>query len=138
MFHYDGEYLGPWTTEVVANAILSGKLGHDAWVAAPGGPRWVRALDVPDIARLVESAPTRPKRRDSGLRLMPGAYSTRDGRPAFGSTVMMVNDDEIEPVVSTRRMPVMRLPEDEAPTDRVLSAPPPTPTPETPRRRKAR
>jgi hypothetical protein len=42
-------------------------------VAAPGGPRWLRALDVPVIGKLVEGVPTRPRRRDSGLRFIPAA-----------------------------------------------------------------
>lgn len=134
VFQHDGEYLGPWTTEVVANAILSGKLGPDVWVAAPGGPRWLRALDVPVIARLIDSLPTRPKRRDSGLRLMPGAYSVQQGKPAFGSTVMMVEGAEIDEAAQTTKMPAMRFFEDERVTDPVLAAEPtPTPTPSSPK-----
>ena len=93
VYQHDGDPLGPWSTDTIAEAILAGKLAPDIWVAAPGGPRWLRALDVPVIGRLVDGIPTKPKRRDSGLRLMPAAYRT-DARPAFGSTMMMVTDDE--------------------------------------------
>jgi hypothetical protein len=95
VYQHDGDPLGPWSTDTVAEAILAGKLAPDVWVAAPGGPRWLRALDVPVIGRLVEGIPTKPKRRDSGLRLIPGAYTTEAGMPAFGSTMMIVKDDEV-------------------------------------------
>lgn len=95
VYQHDGDPLGPWSTDDVANAILAGKLAPDVWVAAPGGPRWLRALDVPVIGRLVEGIPTRP-RRDSGLRLIPGAFTTEGGLVSFGSTMMIVKDDELE------------------------------------------
>ncbi len=95
VYQHDGDPLGPWSTDAVAEAILAGKLAPDVWVAAPGGPRWLRALDVPVIAGLVEGLPTRP-RRDSGLRLIPGAHAIEAGRPNFGSTMMIVKDDELD------------------------------------------
>ncbi len=138
VFQHDGDYLGPWTTEVVANAILTGKLGQDVWVAAPGGPRWVRALDVPAIARQIEGLPTRPKRRDSGLRLMPGAYSVQNGKPAFGSTVMMVEGDDVDEAAQTTKMPALRIFEDDRVTDPAIAPPPSTPTPSSPKPRPPR
>jgi hypothetical protein len=95
VYQHDGDPLGPWSTDEVANSILAGKLAPDVWVAAPGGPRWLRALDVPVIGRLVEGIPTRP-RRDSGLRLIPGAFSMDGDLVSFGSTMMIVKDDEFE------------------------------------------
>lgn len=74
VYQSDGDPLGPWSTDAIAEAILAGSLAPDVWVAAPGGPRWLRALDVPVIGRLVEGIPTRP-RRDSGLRMMPSQPS---------------------------------------------------------------
>jgi hypothetical protein len=76
VYQHDGDPLGPWSTDTIADAILAGKLAPDVWVAAPGGPRWLRALDVPVIGRLVDGIPTKPRRRDSGLRLIPAAYRT--------------------------------------------------------------
>lgn len=97
VYQHDGDPLGPWSTDTIADAILASKLAPDVWVAAPGGPRWLRALDVPVIGRLVDGLPTKPTRRDSGLRLMPAAYRTDgDARPSFGSTMMMVTDDEVQ------------------------------------------
>jgi hypothetical protein len=93
VYQHDGDPLGPWSTDAVATEILAGKLAPDVWVAAPGGPRWLRALDVPVIGRLVEGLPTRP-RRDSGLRLIPGAHSTDDSQ-VFGHTTMIVKDAEV-------------------------------------------
>jgi hypothetical protein len=96
VFQHDGDPLGPWSTDTVANEILAGRLAPDIWVAAPGGQRWLRALDVPVISRLVDGVPTKPRRRDSGLRLMPAAFVTENGMPAFGSTMMIVSDEELE------------------------------------------
>lgn len=94
VYQHDADPLGPWSTDTVAEAILAGKLTPDVWVAAPGGPRWLRALDVPVIGRLVEGVATKPRRRDSGLRLIPGAFTSEAQRPFFGAT-MIVRDDEI-------------------------------------------
>ncbi|MDB5217933.1 MAG: hypothetical protein JWO86_5860 [Myxococcaceae bacterium] len=103
VYQHDGDPLGPWSTDSIADAILAGKLAPDVWVAAPGGPRWLRALDVPVIGRLVDGIPTKPKRRDSGLRLMPAAFVTESsGMPAFGSTMMMVTDEEVQLTDSER------------------------------------
>ncbi|MBS2013451.1 MAG: DUF4339 domain-containing protein [Deltaproteobacteria bacterium] len=114
VYQHDGEPLGPWSTDKVAEEILAGRLTPDCWVAAPGGPRWLRALDVPSIARLVEGIPTRPRRRDSGLRLMPGVVPTGE-QPRFGGTMMMVKDEEIIP--SSNVMPTLAsaMPESSTP-----------------------
>jgi hypothetical protein len=90
VYQHDGDPLGPWSTDSIADAILAGKLAPDVWVAAPGGPRWLRALDVPVIGRLVDGIPTKPRRRDSGLRLIPAAYRT---------------DSELTAIVSSRSSP---------------------------------
>jgi len=103
---HDGQPLGPWSTDAVAEAMLAGKLAPDVLVAAPGGGRWLRALDVPVIARVVEGIPTKQRPYDSGLRLIAGAHGAENGRPAFGSTMMIVTDEEIHIVdepPSTRR-----------------------------------
>jgi hypothetical protein len=97
VYQHDGDPLGPWSTDTVADAILAGKLAPDVWVAAPGGPRWLRALDVPVIGRLVEGIPTRP-RRDSGLRLIPNPYAldaSSSSRATVESTMMIVDDAEV-------------------------------------------
>lgn len=95
VYQHDGDPLGPWSTDTVADAILAGKLAPDVWVAAPGGPRWLRALDVPVIGRLVEGIPTRP-RRDSGLRLIPSPFALEAAnRAAVEATMMIVDDAEV-------------------------------------------
>ena len=107
VYQHDGDPLGPWSTDAVAEAMLGGKLAPDVLVAAPGGARWLRALDVPVIAKLVEGIPTKPTTRDSRLRLIPGGYTaSHTGEPQFGSTMMIVKDDEvsaIEEAVTTRK-----------------------------------
>ncbi|MDB4933041.1 MAG: hypothetical protein JWP87_13 [Labilithrix sp.] len=135
VYEHDGDPLGPWSTDAVANAILAGKLAPDVWVAAPGGPRWLRALDVPVIARLAEGIPTRP-RRDSGLRLIPGARTSDGDGPSFGSTMMIVKDDEvslsdsdasaISAAASTRRTPSADETAKYPARDFVISEDPPT------------
>jgi hypothetical protein len=59
----DGPPDGPLSTEQIAEAILAGTYPPDVYVAAPGGTKWLRALDVPNIARLIQGAPTRPRRK---------------------------------------------------------------------------
>jgi hypothetical protein len=92
VYQHDGDPLGPWSTDTVANSILAGKLAPDVWVAAPGGPRWLRALDVPVIGQLVEGIPTRP-RRDSGLRFIPNPYASEAANRATTESTMMIVDD---------------------------------------------
>jgi hypothetical protein len=111
VYQHDGDYLGPWPTETVAGAILSGKLGSDVWVAAPGGQRWLRAVDVPVISRLVEGVPSRPRRRDSGLRLVPHVLAMQS----------QAREDS-DSAAQTLKMPTMRFRDDDA-----------TPTPPSPR-----
>lgn len=65
--------LGPWTTEVIAEGILTGTLAPDAWVAAPGGAKWLRASEVPVIARLLDGQPTR---RGGGAAVLPDTHRT--------------------------------------------------------------
>ena len=122
VFQHDAPALGPWSTEVIAEAILTGKLAPDVWVAVPGGDRWVRALDVPVIAQRIEGVSTRRPRRDSGLRVMPGVYQQN---PHMASTVMMVKDDEADLVPSE-----FEGEEDAPPTE--PSLPPPAPSSPTP------
>ena len=115
VYQHDGAHFGPWSTEHIAQEILAGRLSSEVWVAAPGGPRWLRALDVPAISRVTSGALTPRRRRDSGLRIVPGAFTqTALNQPSFGSTVMMVRDDELD------------FDGDAKPTDRGL---PPTPGP---------
>jgi hypothetical protein len=67
VYRIDGPPIGPLTTQAVAEAVLAGNLPPDCWVAAPGTTRWLRALDVPVIAKLLDGMPTR--RRPSGIRV---------------------------------------------------------------------
>ena len=93
VYQHDGGPLGPWSTDTVADAILAGKLAPDVWVAAPGGPRWLRALDVPVIGRLVDGLPTKP-RRDSGLRIMPQAYRDQPSTASLSDSHAARGEDE--------------------------------------------
>lgn len=124
----DGAHEGPLETEAVAEAVLAGRLSETALIAAPGGDRWVRAIDVPVVARAVSGAET--------PRLVPHAVAARalastvvaegavlrvvagttrdDGALDYGATVMMVAEGEIE-LVDER----------DAPTPRAANRPPP-------------
>ncbi|HEY8074010.1 MAG TPA: hypothetical protein VIF62_07875 [Labilithrix sp.] len=113
VFRSDGPPLGPWSTEHIADAILRGELPEETWVSVPGGSRWVRALDVPNIAQRASGIETRPQ-RESGFVVV--------GKSDYASTVMMVKEEEAE------------LVPDDAPTERSLPPPPPSsPTPPTTR-----
>lgn len=163
VYQHDGDPLGPWSTDTVADAILGGKLAPDVWVAAPGGPRWLRALDVPVIGRLVEGIPTRP-RRDSGLRFIPAAFlpDATSRAVTTESTMMIVDDAEViltdsdASAMSTSVLPPLTrkadaaaddtakfpvrdftIDEPDAPTDRVLP-PSSLEPPSTDRRRASR
>jgi hypothetical protein len=46
------------STRAVAYAILAGDLPYDVQVAAEGARKWLRAVEVPVIAQIVESEPT--------------------------------------------------------------------------------
>ena len=66
--------VGPMSTRAIARAILAGELPYDVQVAAPtggsnlrpaeggrhagGALKWLRAVEVPVIAEIVESEPT--------------------------------------------------------------------------------
>ena len=134
VFQLDAAALGPWSTEVVADAILSGNLAPDIWVASPGGQRWVRALEVPVIASIVQGNPTRPKRFDSGMRSIPGLLAPDPGSGEPPSTVKRL-DDTLEmtslPAMSVRLPP--ESDEEDPPPARAPLPPPSTPTP-TPRK----
>lgn len=96
VFRHDGDPLGPWSTEVVAEAILSGKLRLDALIAPPGGVRWIRALDVPEIGAVVEGVPT--KRRDDDDPMSLVAPSTaRTGPPSPMDEAMPLSDEAPTP-----------------------------------------
>jgi hypothetical protein len=62
VYEHDAAPSGPWSTEVICRAILEGRLAQDIWVAAPSGNRWLRALDVPVIARGAFGAKTASER----------------------------------------------------------------------------
>lgn len=91
VYQHDAAPLGPWSTDVVAQSILSGKLSPETWVAAPGGAKWTRALDIPVIAALVGGTETPRRPSQPGIRMVPGTF-----QGDFGGTVMMVSDDELE------------------------------------------
>ena len=129
MFQHDAGPLGPLSTEAVAEAILAGTLSPDIWVASPGGQRWVRAMEVPVIASIVEGIPTRPRRIDSGMRLIPGEPLPPTVKP-LSDTVEMTS----LPAMSVRLPPES---DEESPAPPRAPLPPPsTPTP-TPRKVKA-
>jgi hypothetical protein len=145
VYQHDGDPHGPWSTDTVANEILTGKLAPDVWVAAPGGPRWLRALDVPVIARLVDGMPTKPRRRDSGLRLVPPAFRAEVATPA--STPKVGRADEAAASASAQTVRAASADEtaklygfgsfDDVATDRALPPSPSNPDVSSPSKEKA-
>lgn len=73
IYREDGPPIGPLPTELVADAILAGTFAPDVLVAAPGGTKWLKALDVPNIARLIQGTPTRRGPAELGRRSGLGA-----------------------------------------------------------------
>jgi hypothetical protein len=53
VYQAGGAHLGPYSSERVAQGIITGQFPEAIYVGAPGGARWLRAMDVPVIARLV-------------------------------------------------------------------------------------
>lgn len=90
VYQHDAAPLGPISTELLSDAILAGRISPESWVAAPGGPKWIRALDVPVIARVVNSVSLAPRRRDSGLRFVPKELVPA-ATPALG--IAAIRDD---------------------------------------------
>ncbi len=111
MYRVGGAPIGPLTTAAVAEAILAGQLPPDCWVAAPGGSRWLRAVDVPVIARVIEGLPTR--RRASGMRMATAPMPTSPSPMARkldetvddGRAGSVDGGDDDETVVDGRRVP---------------------------------
>lgn len=136
VFQHDGAHLGPWSSERLAEAILDGVVASDVWVAAPGGTRWMRALDVPAIAALLDDVPLGPPRRDSGMRLVPLAFTPgADGSPSFSSTMIMVGT-RVDPEPTSGDRPDAYAPTFESPTLASAAGPvaaqPPEPPPTLP------
>ena len=75
VYQHEEKHLGPLTTEALVEAIFSGTIRSDVWIAAPGGSKWTRALEVPVVARLLDGLPTR-RHRESGMRIVPGSNPT--------------------------------------------------------------
>jgi len=84
IYQENGAHLGPWSTEVIAQGIADGRFAEDIFVALPGGPRWLRAIDLPLIAQLVHAASAKP--------LSDGAPTTPDVTK-FASTMNLSEDD---------------------------------------------
>ncbi len=91
VYRGDEPPLGPWTTETVAENILSGTLAPDTWVAAPAGSKWLRARDVPVIAALVDGSPTTRARGGAAIAQAPDTFRTPPPLPPpVGSPIIEV------------------------------------------------
>jgi hypothetical protein len=95
VFQPNGPPIGPLPTEVIAQAILAGTYPPDVCVAAPGGNKWLRALDVPNIARLIQSAPTRRK----------AEAETRSERMSEMVPRKLDDTERVEPLPATQQDP---------------------------------
>lgn len=130
VYRIDGPPIGPLSARSVADAILAGSLPPDCWVCAPGGPRWLRAIAVPVIARLIEGVPTR--RRASGLRMvtapMPSSPTVTSAQPLpkkLDETIKTTNEPEPSPEPPTMRSGPPRGPDG-------FPIPPPPPSSSSP------
>lgn len=74
VYRSDGPPSGPRSTRAIAEAILAGELSPECWVAAPQGKRWLKAVEVPAVASIVNgSATQRPPRQRDVTAPMPAA-----------------------------------------------------------------
>ena len=111
VYQPDGPPLGPFSTELIAGGIASGRISRQVWIGAPGGPRWLRAIDIPVIAALLSGAAP-----PSNLRVIGGSEAQD-----FKGTVMIVNDDEISLAFGE---PTMMVSDDEVEISEPASPPP--------------
>jgi hypothetical protein len=87
VYQAGGAHLGPYNSERVAQGIITGQFPESIYVGAPGGARWLRAMDVPVIARLVgrETQPfyaqERPPTPPQFLAAVPPLASTTSAPP---------------------------------------------------------
>ncbi len=86
VYQEGGAHLGPFAAEVIAQGIAQGRLPEGIFVALPGGPRWLRAIDLPLIAQLVNAASASP--------ITDGAPA-QPTMSAFAAT-MNLNEDDVE------------------------------------------
>jgi hypothetical protein len=84
VYQEGGAHLGPFSAEVIAQGIAEGRLPQGIFVALPGGPRWLRAIDLPLLAELVKAAAAKP--------LVDGARAKPD-MSAFAATMNLSEDD---------------------------------------------
>lgn len=86
VYQEGGAHLGPWPAGVIAQGIAHGRLPEGIFVALPGGPRWLRAIDLPLIAQLVNAVAAKP--------FADGAPA-KPNMSAFAAT-MNLNEDDLE------------------------------------------
>lgn len=55
VYRPDGQHAGPYTTEMLAKAIVDGAVERDAYVAPPGGAQWQHASQMPEVVAQIEA-----------------------------------------------------------------------------------
>jgi hypothetical protein len=141
VYRLEGAPLGPLSTKTLAEAILAGTLPQDVWVAAPGGTKWLRAIDVPVIAALLQGLPTR-RPRESGMRMvtapLPRAPLPKAAPPPKAALPPKIDDTirmrdgipvEDDPIVSSNSPITVRSTEPRGPDGFPIPPPSSTPTP---------
>jgi hypothetical protein len=91
LYDAGGAHRGPLSMQQLVQGIRAERIPVDAWVAQEawfepaGASGWRRAVDVPEITRMLAAL------RSGELRVVEGAYKANySGKPEFGATVMMV------------------------------------------------
>jgi len=114
IYREDGPPIGPLPTELIAEAILAGTYPPDVYVAAPGAMKWLRAQDVPNIAKLLQGIPTRRRTEDpaaaSGLQPVQRKFDETeraDGlhAPTFPLEPPYIVPGTLDPLPVTQREP---------------------------------
>lgn len=91
IYRSDGPPAGPVSTRSVAEAILTGELPPDCWLAAPHGKRWLRAVDVPVVANVLNGSATEK------------ALPITTPMPAYTLTEVLEQLGQLEPPPPTMR-----------------------------------
>jgi len=77
IYQQSGEPVGPLPTEAVAQGLMDGKIGRDAFVAAEGDTQWQQITKVAELVtaarRLQQAQAQAPQNRPAPIRTVPPA-----------------------------------------------------------------
>jgi hypothetical protein len=89
-----GLHRGPFSSEVVVEAVRTGKIGRETQIARAGDLRtWRPIADVAELADKLGAPPAK-----ECYRIVEGAFTkTGRGTPEFGATMLIVGTQRPKP-----------------------------------------